>query len=76
MSWIWDVPFERLQGRIVVSAGERAADLSVRLRYAEVEHVYEPSVTAALGLLDPGPVTVLANYSAFQGTRRALRDGR
>ena len=37
-SWLWDVPFERLRGRTVVSTGERCRDLSVRLRYAEVPH--------------------------------------
>ena len=37
-SWLWDVPFERLRGRMVVATGERCRDLSVRLRYAEVAH--------------------------------------
>lgn len=37
-SWLWDVPFELLAGRPVVATGDRCHDLSVRLRYAEVEH--------------------------------------
>ena len=37
-SWLWDVPFERLAGRLVVASGERSRDLAVRLRYAGVEH--------------------------------------
>ncbi len=37
-SWLWDVPFEQLRGRRVVAAGDRCLDLSVRLRYAGVEH--------------------------------------
>jgi UDP-N-acetylmuramyl tripeptide synthase len=38
VSWIWDVDFEHLRGRatVVVPAGNRAADLAVRLKYAEV----------------------------------------
>jgi UDP-N-acetylmuramyl tripeptide synthase len=39
VSWIWDVDFERLQGRakLVIPAGTRADDLAVRLKYAGVE---------------------------------------
>ena len=36
-SWLWDVPFERLAGRPVVATGDRCADLSVRLHYADVD---------------------------------------
>src|SRR4029077_18341247 len=41
-SWLWDVPFERLAGRLVVASGERSRDLAVRLRYAGVEHIHAP----------------------------------
>jgi UDP-N-acetylmuramyl tripeptide synthase len=37
-SWLWDVAFERLAGRLVVATGERRRDLAVRLRYAGVAH--------------------------------------
>ncbi len=37
-SWLWDVAFEQLAGRRFVATGERAADLGVRLKYAELEH--------------------------------------
>ena len=37
-SWLWDVPFERLRGRLVVATGDRGWDLAVRLHYAEVDH--------------------------------------
>lgn len=47
-SWLWDVPFERLRGRPVVATGERCLDLSVRLRYGEVEHVTEREPHRAL----------------------------
>ncbi len=38
VSWIWDVDFERLRGvaRHIVVTGDRALDLRVRLKYAEV----------------------------------------
>jgi lipid II isoglutaminyl synthase (glutamine-hydrolysing) len=39
VSWIWDVDFEHLKGNAitVVPAGNRAHDMAVRLKYAEVE---------------------------------------
>jgi UDP-N-acetylmuramyl tripeptide synthase len=38
ISWIWDVDFERMQGRIrtLVVAGTRALDLALRLKYAGI----------------------------------------
>jgi UDP-N-acetylmuramyl tripeptide synthase len=71
-SWLWDVPFERLRGRVVVAAGERCWDVSVRLSYAEIEHLVEPDGQAALTLLPPGPCDVVANYTAFVALRDAL----
>ena len=66
-SWLWDVPFERLRGRSVVASGERAADLAVRLRYADVEHeTCSDPLDAVRGLGAPA-VDLAANYTAFQG---------
>jgi UDP-N-acetylmuramyl tripeptide synthase len=64
-SWVWDVPFETLPVRPTVVSGERAADLGLRLSYAEREHCTEPDLLAALDLLPPGDVSVVANYTAF-----------
>jgi UDP-N-acetylmuramyl tripeptide synthase len=71
-SWLWDVPFEALQGRSVVAIGERAADLAVRLKYAHVEHTVAPDVETGLALLPPAPTDILANYTAFTEIRRTL----
>ncbi|MEJ5866587.1 DUF1727 domain-containing protein [Pseudokineococcus sp. 5B2Z-1] len=83
-SWIYDVPFERLAGRRVVVAGERAADLSLRLVVAGVEHERVPGLrdalraARALGAPGSGPerggppaeeVDVVGNYTAFQQLR-------
>jgi UDP-N-acetylmuramyl tripeptide synthase len=73
-SWLWDVPFEVLQGRHAVATGERSRDVAVRLRYAGVEHVRVDDLAAALRAAG-GQVEVLANYTAFQGYRRVVRDG-
>jgi UDP-N-acetylmuramyl tripeptide synthase len=75
-SWLWDVPFERLRGRSVVASGERAADLAVRLTYAEVPHVLEPDPLAGIEHLPPGPVDVIGNYTAFTQLSRRLPNAR
>lgn len=83
-SWIWDVPFELLGSVPVVISGERRADLAVRLRYAEIDHlvVVDPleAVRAARGMgcakdtsNEPITVDLLATYTAFSDVRRALQ---
>jgi lipid II isoglutaminyl synthase (glutamine-hydrolysing) len=64
-SWLWDVPFELLRGRHVVATGERGLDLAVRLHYAEVDHVREPDLMAALQAAGATDIDVVANYTAF-----------
>jgi UDP-N-acetylmuramyl tripeptide synthase len=72
-SWLWDVAFERLAGRLVVATGERRHDLAVRLRYADVEHVTVAEITDALATAATSPghspgavIDVAGNYTAFQ----------
>jgi UDP-N-acetylmuramyl tripeptide synthase len=71
-SWLWDVPFEQLPVRPTVASGEQAADIGLRLSYAEVDHRTEPDPLAALDLLPAGEVQVVANYTAFLSLRRRL----
>jgi UDP-N-acetylmuramyl tripeptide synthase len=72
-SWLWDVDFERLEGRPVVAAGERALDVAVRLRYAGVPHEVCPDPLVAARQLPPGKVELVANYTAFQTVLGAVR---
>ncbi len=73
-SWLWDVEFERLRGRKVVAAGDRAADLAVRLHYAEVDcEVWDGDVLDRLRTWDEPEIDVLANYTVFADLTRALR---
>jgi UDP-N-acetylmuramyl tripeptide synthase len=68
-SWLWDVPFERLAGRVVVATGERSRDLAVRLHYAGVQHRHEPDpqlAIASAASTGANQVEVVANYTAFQ----------
>ncbi len=71
-SWLWDVPFERLTGRLVVASGERSRDLAVRLRYAGVDHRHEPDPVAAIAVAGAPAVDVVANYTSFQALRARL----
>jgi UDP-N-acetylmuramyl tripeptide synthase len=80
VSWIWDVDFEPLLGRLerLIATGERAAELALRFKYAGLpEDAIEvvPSLEAALdhGLeLTPRgeELTALPTYTAML----ALRD--
>ena len=72
LSWLWDVTFEDFDDLTVVAAGERSADLAVRLGYAAVDHHTVPDTIAALRACPPGRVEVLANYTAFRDLRKNL----
>lgn len=74
-SWLWDVPMEKLRGRQVVASGERAADLAVRLHYADVEHTIEADPALALASLPAGSCDLVANYTAFVRARATLDGG-
>ncbi len=74
-SWLWDVPFDRLRGRLVVATGERGRDLAVRLHYAQVDHTYEADYRKAVAVGATGrqsEIDFVANYTSFQDARRAL----
>jgi CobQ-like glutamine amidotransferase family enzyme/UDP-N-acetylmuramyl tripeptide synthase len=71
-SWLWDVDFERLAGRLVVATGDRRRDLAVRLRYAGVAHMTVADQLDALGASGAGRVEYVGNYTAFQDLRRLL----
>jgi UDP-N-acetylmuramyl tripeptide synthase len=75
-SWLWDVDFAALGERPIAASGERAADLGVRLSYADVPHHTDPDPLDALAELPEGEVDVVANYTAFYALRRRLGDGR
>ena len=76
LSWLWDVRFEHFEGVQVVAAGERAADLAVRLTYAGVEHTTVPDPVKAIASCPAGRVEVLANYTSFRDLNRALEVSR
>src|SRR6204780_5225785 len=71
-SWLWDVDYRVLRGRPVLVTGERRVDLAVRLEADQVEFRLADGVDDAVQQVPPGPLDVIANYTAFQQIRTAL----
>jgi lipid II isoglutaminyl synthase (glutamine-hydrolysing) len=72
-SWLYDVPFEYLDGRLVGATGDRRDDLAVRLRYAGATPVVHDDLVRLAGRMPEGPLVVAANYTAFREMRRHAR---
>ena len=81
VSWIWDVDYEPLLGRVasVTVTGDRAYDMALRLRYGgfsdsviHVEPEPERALDAALASPGDGPLYVLPTYTAMLGIREIL----
>ncbi|CAM02848.1 UDP-N-acetylmuramyl tripeptide synthase [Saccharopolyspora erythraea NRRL 2338] len=66
VSWLWDIDFESLRGRVVAVTGERALDLAVRLHYAGVRCRVAGSVEEGLPPEGGDVPDVIANYTAFR----------
>jgi UDP-N-acetylmuramyl tripeptide synthase len=83
VSWLWDVDFEALAGRVhvAVCAGIRADDMAVRLKYAgvetgrlRVESDLQRALEVALAAAEPGEtVYALPTYTAMLDLRGVLR---
>jgi UDP-N-acetylmuramyl tripeptide synthase len=72
-SWLYDVPFADLDGRPLAVTGRRSTDMLVRLEMdGLIDVAVAPDVAAAVAMMPPGDVTVVANYTAFQEARRSL----
>ena len=74
-SWLWDVPYEWLRGHPVAAAGERALDVAVRLRYAELDPVIDTDPVSAARALPGDEAYIIASYTQFSALyRRYGRD--
>jgi lipid II isoglutaminyl synthase (glutamine-hydrolysing) len=80
ISWIWDVDFELLRGRVrsLVVSGRRAWDLALRLKYADVaaptvEHDAALALRQALDATPEGAtLVVVPTYTAMLEARNIL----
>ncbi len=73
-SWLYDVPFEELHMREIVATGERARDLGVRLRHANVNYHIEPDIASAIKLIHSRTIDFVGNYTAFQDIRKIAEE--
>jgi lipid II isoglutaminyl synthase (glutamine-hydrolysing) len=82
VSWLWDVDFEMLAGRVrrVVVSGIRAEDMALRLKYAgvdpgalEVRKDLAAAFDAARAASGDGPLYVLPTYTAMLQLRATLQ---
>jgi UDP-N-acetylmuramyl tripeptide synthase len=69
-SWLWDVPYELLRGQPVAAAGDRALDVAVRLKYADVDHIVERDPLAAAARLPGDDVDIVSSYTQFSALYR------
>jgi len=84
VSWIWDVDFEPLLEHVglVIAAGDRAAELGLRMAYGglpperlEVVPSLEQALDRGLGLVEAGTeLVVLPTYTAMLALRGILTD--
>jgi UDP-N-acetylmuramyl tripeptide synthase len=82
VSWIWDVDFEMLRDRLgeVVCSGIRAADMALRVKYAElgeesiaVEPDLEKALHEGLATVERGETLfVVPTYTAMLTLRRSM----
>ncbi|MGQ9572968.1 MAG: MurT ligase domain-containing protein [Dehalococcoidia bacterium] len=81
VSWIWDVDFEMLAGQaaLLMASGRRAADMALRLKYADIdanptiEENTEAALRKALTLTPEGErLYVIPTYTAMLQVRRLL----
>ena len=68
----WDVDLSVLAGSTVVVTGQRRLDVAVMLEAAGVPYTVVDDPVDAVLAMPPGPVHVIANYTAFKDLRRRL----
>lgn len=82
ISWLWDVDFEMLTGRLarVVVSGLRAEDMALRLKYAgvnpqaiTVQRDLGRALETAIGATDGSPLYILPTYTAMLQLRKILQ---
>jgi len=71
-SWLWDVDYRRLRGRLVLVGGERKLDLAVRLEADDVAFRLVDGIDEAISAAGAPRLEVLANYTAFQQYRAVV----
>ena len=69
---LWEADLDALTGRPVVVTGQRAPDAALRLATSGIAHTVVEDPLTAIRSAPPGPVWVIANYTAFLDLKHAL----
>jgi UDP-N-acetylmuramyl tripeptide synthase len=72
-SWLWDVDFSPLEGRIVIVSGDRRSDVSARLTVAGIEHVIAEDERRASLMFGSGHADLIASYTAFHRLAKLVK---
>ncbi len=78
VSWLWDVGFTNIQAPQIITGGNRAADMAVRLKYdnitaTEVAATLEELVDHAINVAPGERTVVFCTYTAMLAIRKLLR---
>lgn len=84
VSWLWDANFELLNNytKTIITSGERAADMAVRLKYAgipaeniEIKSDIKTAIEQALDNIEDGEkLYIMPTYTALLNMQKILKD--
>jgi len=72
-SWLWDVDYSPLRGRVVLVTGERRLDVSARLTVNEIPHRIVNDELEASRVIGDKKADLIASYTAFHRLAKSVR---
>ncbi|HUW87138.1 MAG TPA: MurT ligase domain-containing protein [Candidatus Paceibacterota bacterium] len=72
-SWLWDVDYSPLRGRVVLVTGERGIDVSARLTVNEIPHRLVNDELEAARVIGDRKADLIASYTAFHRLSKSVR---
>ncbi|MFZ2227932.1 MAG: MurT ligase domain-containing protein [Candidatus Nanopelagicaceae bacterium] len=71
-SWLWDVDYSPLRGRVVLVTGERRIDVSARLTVNEISHQLVNDELDAARVIGDKNADLIASYTAFHRLSKSV----
>ena len=72
-SWLWDVDYSPLQGKVVLVTGERRIDVSARLTVNEIRHLLVNDELEAAQVIGDKKADLIASYTAFHRLAKSVK---
>ncbi|MDP1712481.1 MAG: MurT ligase domain-containing protein [Candidatus Nanopelagicaceae bacterium] len=72
-SWLWDVDYSPLRGKVVFVTGERRIDVSARLTVNEIPHRLVNDELDAARLIGDKKADLIASYTAFHRLSKSVK---